>query len=265
MILGGSLVGAFYILGTDQWSANEYIWEGVFSVISSIVITVMGASMLRISKLQTKWRYKLLKSMEASEANVHDTTASVAQRFKNWCENNALFILPFVTVLREGIEAIVFIGGVTIGRPASSVPIPTILGILIGSSVGYLIYKGGKMAPLRLFLTISTCFLYHVAAGLFSRAVWFFEADQWNKATGGDAAENGSGPGSYDIRRSVWHVNCCNPQLAGGGWWGVFNSLLGWQNSATYGTVTSYNAYWIVVMTGFIWMRLKESKGKLLA
>lgn len=24
---------------------------------------------------------------------------------------------------------------------------------------------------------------------------------------GGDAAETGAGPGSYDIRKSVWHVN----------------------------------------------------------
>ena len=30
---------------------------------------------------------------------------------------------------------------------------------------------------------------------------------QWNSIIGGDAAEVGSGPGSYDIRQSVWHVN----------------------------------------------------------
>ena len=31
--------------------------------------------------------------------------------------------------------------------------------------------------------------------------------EKWNKTVGGDAAEVGSGPGSYDIRQSVWHVN----------------------------------------------------------
>lgn len=30
---------------------------------------------------------------------------------------------------------------------------------------------------------------------------------QWNEIIGGDAAETGAGPGSYDIRKSVWHVN----------------------------------------------------------
>jgi high-affinity iron transporter len=79
--------------------------------------------------------------------------------------------------------------------------------------------------------------------GLFSKAVWNFEMNAWSKLTGGDAAETGSGPGSYDIRQSVWHVNCCNPELNGGGGWGIFNSILGWTNSATYGSVISYNLY----------------------
>jgi high-affinity Fe2+/Pb2+ permease len=47
--------------------------------------------------------------------------------------------------------------------------------------------------------------LYLVAAGIFSRAVWYFEANKWAVTIGGDAL--GSGPGSYDIRNSVWHVN----------------------------------------------------------
>lgn len=69
----------------------------------------------------------------------------------------------------------------------------------------------GSLARIQLFLVISTCFLYLVAAGLFSRGVWFFEAQQWNDIVGGDAAELGSGPGSYDIDKSVWHVNVSPP------------------------------------------------------
>ena len=67
--------------------------------------------------------------------------------------------------------------------------------------------RGQAVAPLQVFLIVSTCFLYLVAAGLFSRSVWYFETNAWNKVVGGDASEVGSGPGSYDIRQSVWHVN----------------------------------------------------------
>lgn len=80
--------------------------------------------------------------------------------------------------------------------------------------------------------------------------------------TGGDAAEGGNGPGTYDIRQSVWHINCCSPTLNAGGGWGVFNALLGWQNSATYGSVIVYNLYWLAVIIGFLALRFKEHHGR---
>lgn len=124
-------------------------------------------------------------------------------------------------------------------------------------------YRGGNQASLQVFLIISTCFLYLVAAGLFSKSVWYFENHAWNKVVGGDASEVGSGPGSYDIRQSVWHVNCCNPEINGGGGWGIFNAIFGWTNSATYGSVLSYNLYWLVVIVAFVSMRYKEQHGHL--
>lgn len=81
---------------------------------------------------------------------------------------------------------------------------------------------------------------------------------------GGDAAETGSGAGSYDIRKSVWHVNCCNPEINNGAGygWGIFNAILGWQNSATVGSVVSYCLYWLAVIVGFVALRYREVKGR---
>lgn len=114
-----------------------------------------------------------------------------------------------------------------------------------------------------MFLVASTCALYLVAAGLCSRGVWYFENNTWNHHVSGDLSETGSGPGSYNIRQSVWHVNCCSPTLNGGGGWGIFNAILGWTNSATYGSVLSYNLYWIGVSLTFLFMRYKERHGRL--
>jgi FTR1 family protein len=80
-------------------------------------------------------------------------------------------------------------------------------GLGAGALVGYFIYKGGNRTSLQIFLVISTCFLYLVAAGLFSKGVWNLEQNAWVKLAGEGAAEAGAGPGSYDIRKSVWHVN----------------------------------------------------------
>ncbi|GIZ46385.1 hypothetical protein CKM354_000951200 [Cercospora kikuchii] len=258
LVIGGSFVGVFYGLDKNYFSKAEDLWEGVFGLIASIIITVMGIGLLRVSKLQDKWRVKIAQALEKHHGN---QGLGVRSRFRIWCEKYAMFLLPFITVLREGLEAVVFIGGVGLGLPATSFPLAVICGLLVGCAIGYLIYRIGNTAKLQVFLIISTCFLYLVAAGLFSKAVWNFEMYAWSQLTGGDAAETGSGPGSYDIRKSVWHVNCCNPEINGGGGWGIFNSILGWTNSATYGSVLAYNLYWLAVIVAFLSLGFYEKRG----
>lgn len=139
IIVGCGLIGAFYGIGVDGWGKAEDLWEGIFSLIASIIITLMGAAILRVSKLQEKWRVKLAKALAARD-NSAASTETATSRFKRFCEKYAMFILPFITLLREGLEAVVFIGGVSLGVPASAIPIPTIAGIIAGFAVGYLIY-----------------------------------------------------------------------------------------------------------------------------
>ncbi len=60
---------------------------------------------------------------------------------RRFFEKYFMFLLPFITVLREGIEAIVFVAGVTFSAPATSVPLPVIIGLIVGAIVGYILYK----------------------------------------------------------------------------------------------------------------------------
>ncbi|KAJ4288631.1 high-affinity iron permease [Kalmusia sp. IMI 367209] len=253
LIIGAGIIGTFYTVGRNAFDSAEYIYEGVFALVASIIITLMGAALLRVSKLQDKWKVKIAKVLEEK-----DNKGWGQGKFKLWCEKYAMFLLPFVTVLREGVEAVLFIAGVGVGLPATSFPLAVICGLGAGILVGYLIYKGGNKTSLQIFLVASTCFLYLVAAGLFSRGVWDLETNAWVKLAGEGAVEAGAGPGSYDIRKSVWHVNCCSPGENGDGGWGIFNSLFGWENSATYGSVISYNLYWLVVIVGFLVMGFRE-------
>ena len=76
-----------------------------------------------------------------------------------------------------------------------------------------------------------TNFILLIGAGLFSKAVWAFQENAFMHligASGDDAA--GTGPGSYDVRGNVWHLNCCS---SSSGSWSVFNAVFGWENSAT--------------------------------
>ena len=136
LIIGGGIIGAFYGLGKNRWSNAEYIWEGIFAFLASIVITLMGAALLRVSKLQLKWRIKLVKALETK-----DFQTNKAGRFRAWAEKYVMFILPFITVLREGLEAVIFISGVSFASPASAFPLPVVAGIIAGCLVGVAIYK----------------------------------------------------------------------------------------------------------------------------
>lgn len=117
---------------------TENIWEGTFALVASLIITLMGAALLRVSKLKDKWTAKLGKALDAKD---NTERLAAGSRFKRWCEKYAMFMLPFITVLREGLEAIIFIGGVSLGLPATSFPIPVLTGLLCGVLVSYFIYK----------------------------------------------------------------------------------------------------------------------------
>lgn len=132
------MIGAFYSLKKDKWSSMEDLWEGIFGLVASIIITVVGAAMLRVSKLQEKWRVKIANAVQKKD---NTQITSFRSRFKVWCEKYAMFILPFITVVREGLEAVLFVGGVSLALPATAFPLPAILGFAVGCLVGYLIYK----------------------------------------------------------------------------------------------------------------------------
>ncbi|KAJ3950699.1 high-affinity iron permease [Colletotrichum fioriniae] len=136
LVAAAVVIAVFYKVGRNSWEAHELYYEGAFSLLAAVIITIMGAALLRIGKMQEKWRVKLAKAMESPVK-----TGASRGWFKRFAEKYAMFILPFITVLREGIEAIVFVAGVSFSAPASAVPLPAIVGLIVGAFVGYLLYK----------------------------------------------------------------------------------------------------------------------------
>lgn len=101
LVVAAGIIGTFYTVGRNAFESAEYIYEGVFSLVAAIIITLMGAALLRVSKLQDKWKVKIAKVLEQK-----DSIGFGKGKMKQWCEKYAMFLLPFVTVLREGIEAV---------------------------------------------------------------------------------------------------------------------------------------------------------------
>lgn len=258
LIIGAIVIMVFYAIGTDLWSLSEHYYEGSLSILASVVISAMGVFFLRLSKLKEKFRVKLASILMKTKPTT-DTDKSQS-RFKLFLEKNVLFFLPFITCLRESLEAFVFIGGVGISQPLTALPLSALCAVVVASIAGYYFYKSSDSMSLKIFLISTTCLLYLIASGLFSKGVWQFELQHYiNLCHGQDMSEVGSGPGSYDIMNSVWHVNCCNGEMDG--LWMLFTALFGWTNSATWGSVISYNVYWVAIIIAIQGLRFEEREG----
>lgn len=255
--IGGAFVAVFYHLGTDLWTLSEHYYEGVLSLVASIIISVMGLFFLRVGKLREKFRVKLASIIYSDRGKLLKANATEAVSFS---EKYAFFILPFVTALREGLEAVVFIGGVGLDQPLMAIISSMICAVCISGVFGVFFFKYSSSLSLKICLVITTCFLYLIASGLFSKGVWQLELQDYvNKCNGQDMSEVGNGPGSYDISRSVWHVNCCNGETDGG--WMILTAIFGWTNSATYGSVISYIVYWLVLIFCIKMLMAEEKYG----
>ncbi|KAG5417318.1 FTH1 [Candida metapsilosis] len=274
LFIGAIILVVFYKVGNDLWAIAEHYWEGTFSILASIIISIMGIQILRVSKMQQKWKVKLGRLLQSSRHFNPSISTPNRKSEGGWLyklelltEKYNMVILPFVTTLREGLEAIVFIGGIGVNEDTSIWAIinAAVIAVIVGTLIGCILYRSGNTLSLQWFLITSTCFLYLVAAGLFSKGVWNFELQNFiNQCGGMDVSETGHGPGSYDIKKSVWHVNCCNGELQeDGAFWMLLTAILGWTNSATYGSVISYILYWVVVTIAFISLSYEEKQGYL--
>ncbi|KAJ2160102.1 high-affinity iron permease [Coemansia sp. RSA 552] len=258
LVIGAIFIGVFYALSDDLWSKAENLWEGIFCLIATVMITAMGVGLLRSGRMQDKWRAKLAHAMDQQQDSQGERKW---WKIKLFTTKYLFFHLPFFTVLREGLEAVVFVGGVSLGIQAKSIPLPVIIGILCGVLVGYLIYRTGNAMSFHWFFVVTTCLLYLIAAGLFSRSVWYLETHVFAKYAGGDP----DATGVIDVRNNVWALDYGNPEANDNSGWGIFNAMLGWQNVATRGSVISYCLYWAVLAVGLAVLRFYEIKKDRLA
>ncbi|EGF81262.1 hypothetical protein BATDEDRAFT_19298 [Batrachochytrium dendrobatidis JAM81] len=236
----------------DIWAQAEALWEGVFSLLASIMVAVTAISMLKGSRMYERYSIKLAKKLgtisHTDDGITHATYTNVS---------GALFWLPFITMLREGLESVVFIGGVAMSEDGRSIPLAVICGILVGVGIGFLLHTGGSRLTLHWFFVISACFLLLIANGLFVKSIGHFEDYTWSKAINLEADDVGTG--AFDPRINVWHFDCCSPEDKTQGW-GIFNSILGWLNNASVFTVTFYCLFWIISSCLLIFMRFRENK-----
>jgi len=87
----------------------------------------------------------------------------------------AIAFAAFFAVLREGLEAVLFMIATAITENRGAVIIGALAGLAVASLLGYAVVLGGRKMPMRQFFTVTGVLLIIFAAGLLARAVMFLQ------------------------------------------------------------------------------------------
>jgi high-affinity iron transporter len=158
-VVGG--FGVFIIMETTAEGLFQQLLEGFAMMIAVIVLTYM-----------VFWMHGGGKGMAAS-------ISSKVQGAIGSGSVTALAFLAFVSVIREGIETVLFL----IGTTKSSLPIEAftggILGLALAIIAGYIVFKSSKKVNIAAFFKWTSVLLLFMAAGMLSNAIGEFHEAEW--------------------------------------------------------------------------------------
>jgi high-affinity iron transporter len=148
-----------------------------------------------------------------------------------------LAAVALLAVLREGIEAALFLIAAATEDSGWSVLVGGLIGLAVASVVAWLVYYGGRRMPMNAFFTVSGVVLIVFAAGLASRTVLFLQG----------AGDLGSANlnGVYDVTHQEWLTQSTEV--------GKFlAAMFGWDPRPSIEQVVAYFGYLIPVLTLFL-------------
>ena len=88
----------------------------------------------------------------------------------------AVATVAFLAVVREGVEAALFLVAAATSADGAEVVLGAAIGIAVASVLGVLVYLGGTRIPMKTFFTISGLVIILFAAGLVSKTVWLLQS-----------------------------------------------------------------------------------------
>jgi high-affinity iron transporter len=134
-------------------------FEGTAEQIFGGVTTLVGAALLTTMIL---WMRKQKNIAGALESRIAEKISGV-NRF-------GLFSLVFVSVFREGIETVIFLGAANFVSSENNI-VGALLGIVAAVILGYLIFVGSMKINLKKFFSITGILLIIFAAGLVAHGI----------------------------------------------------------------------------------------------
>lgn len=226
-----SIAGAilFNVFAGGFSGRAEKIFEGITMIIGAILLTTMILWMMRQKQVASE-----LEKRVATEVND-------SQKF-------GLFSLVFVSVLREGIETVIFLEAASFVAVDNNL-LGALIGIIAAIALGYIIVVSTIKVNLKKFFNITGVLLILFAAGLIAHGVHEFQEAQvipivaehvWdiNPAVSTD--------GSYPLLHEKGHIGS------------IFKGLFGYNGNPNLLEILSYIVY--LVFISIIWRKTNKKE-----
>src|SRR3989344_539668 len=223
-----SIIGALIfmsVLGGFEGRA-EQIFEGITMLIGAILLTTMIIWVSKQKELYAGLKDKVNKNIQ--EAN-----------------RIGLFLLIFISILREGVETIIFLGAASFNSDGNTL-IGALVGIVLAIILGYVLFVSSKKINVKKFFNITSIILILFAAGLIAGAVHeFSEAkilpriveEVWNINPQAPLASQGI----YPVLHEKGHVG------------GLLKGLFGYNGNPSLLEFLAYVLYAIIFL--FFWLK----------
>ncbi|RYM05794.1 iron transporter [Sporolactobacillus sp. THM7-7] len=144
----------YQINGFGEWAYQAYLEAAIF-FLAVMILTYM-----------TFWMKRNSREMDgAIKKKINDAVHRESM--------TQLVVLTFITVIREGVELVMFVLAILTDQSAAPAPVlsGTVIGLILAVLIGYGIYSGTYRLNLSHFFQIMGCLLIVVAAGLLGNAV----------------------------------------------------------------------------------------------
>lgn len=167
LIVGVVFIVLFYVANNSIFTGNaENLFKGFIFYIAVLLIVYVSFHMLKFYNLEKKWRYKLEQAFKErevgagagleggacmlgvswsaptpprTESSIPVCAPAITQGMKKSYRYTVAF-LAFSATVREGIESVLFLTGVSGGQGITSVIIPGIVGAILGLIAGCIIF-----------------------------------------------------------------------------------------------------------------------------
>ena len=205
---------------------GEELFEGVTMLVGAALLTTLIFWMARKTDISGELEARVRREM------------SRAGRI-------GLFLLVFVSVLREGVESVIFLGAARIASPENNL-VGALLGIAAAAALGLLLFRGALRIRLARFFTVMNVILVLFAAGLVAHGIH-------------ELQEAGALPALVE---QVWNLNPAYVEGSGpipvlhedGAVGGTLKGLFGYNGNPSLIELLGYGLY--LAAAALVWSRI---------